>query len=405
MQIKVLTQAELALMLPSQGAESVDSMAVTAIDSKATLTLRCSAETLPSLLYTLVGDSGLGYSPASPNFGKIPRVPPAGHPYFPWLYCTGVSEVRGQAYTGAKMFTHKNANGAPINSTSLLQTTYPFWPMYREYVVKADFSQRDYTVASDSSIGKSTDIEDFTVDYYAERNTSNVPSVASIPTWNEWTRFCVLNYEIEGQFLTAEQGQYRMISKTTMDGVSAGKANIRQLRSGAKVTYTWYGIPYEWLTGPDVDGPVPRGFSMLDKSQGHVNQQDFDGWAAGTLLYTGAKTLRVYNRIYPKITQYNTISPSRLCDLALECVYRDPRRRLEDEIGLKSKGAFIARGNNLVPNARDGYWYMAAYTASAGVNLIVHPTKGAIGVYPSMPFQFLFQDPAYIYPKIGGFLV
>ena len=404
MQFKILTQAELALMLPSQGAESVDSIAVTAIDSKATLTMRCSAETLPSLLYTLIGDSGTGYAPASPNFGKLDRLPPAGHPYFPWLYCTGVSEVRGQAYTGAKMFTNRNENGGLVNSTSLQQTTYPFWPMYREYVVKAEFSQREYPVANDAAITQAWGGNLFRADYYAERNTTKIPDVAQIPMWNEWTRFCVLSYEIEGQFLTAEQGQYEMISTTAMNGVSAGKGNVRQLRSGAKVTYTWFGVPYEWLTGPADNGFIPRGFSILDLAQGHVNQQEFDGWSAGTLLYTGAKTIRVYNRTFPKILSDNTMAPRRLCDIALECVYRDPRRRKEDKINLKSYGSLITRGNNLVPNARDGYWYSAQYVG-ADKTALVHKENGAVGIYPSMPFQFLFQDPAYMYRKIGGFLV
>ena len=391
-------------MLPSQGAESVDSLAISSIDSKATLTLRCSAETLPSLLYTLVGDSGTGYPPASPNFGKLDRLSPAAHPYFPWLYCTGVSEVRGQAYTGAKMFTSRNNNGAPVNSVSLQQTTYPFWPLYREYVVKADFSQREYAVANNASITQSWGADFFTADYYAERNTTDIPDVAKIPVWNEWTRFTVLNYEIEGQFLTAEQGQYQMISTTAMDGQSAGKANVRLLRSGAKVTYTWFGVPYEWLTGPNFESVVPRGFSMLNLAQGHVNQQGFDGWPAGTLLYTGAKTIRVYNRTFPEIMADNTMAPRRLCDLALECIYRDPRRRLEDEINLPSLGSLITRGNNLVPNPRDGYWYTAQYVGADKIAL-KHKTRGAIGIYPSMPFQFLFQDPAYMYRKIGGFLV
>lgn len=407
MQLKLLTRADLALLLPSIGSVSSDSLAVSSIDSKATLTLRCSAEVLPSLIYTMVGDTGLGYSKTNANFGKVARVPPMAHPYFPWLYCTGVTDVTGQAYTSAQMFQHRNEEGGKVTADNLQQTTYPLWPMYREYVVKASFSQMPYTVSTDNSIGKSTDIEDFTVDYYSQRNTSNTPNRPSIPTFNEWTRFCVLSYEIEGQFLTAEQGQYVMVSQTPMNEISAGKGNIRQLRSGAKVTYTWYGIPYEWLTGPDEPGPdtVPRGFSILDLAQGHVNQQYFDGFEAGTLLYTGAKTVRVYNRVFPTITRYNTLAPNRLCDLALEFIFRDPRRQGLDVATLKNYGSFITRGNNLVPNARDGYWYMAAYVSSLSNGDMISDTHGAIPIYPSIPFQFLFQDPAYVWSKIGRLLV
>lgn len=401
-QLKQLNAQELSQLLPEVGDTSVDSVAISNVDSKGTLTLRCAENVLPSLIYTLVGDTGGGYSKQDARFGMVNRLPPLAHPYFPWLYCTGASSITGHAYTYAEPFATINAAGQDVTNKTLQQSTFPLFPKYREYQVKADFSQRSYTIQSDASMVNMWE----QVNFYWHRNTTNVPNKNLVKCYQEWKRFCVIEYEIEGQFISAEQGQYTYLSKTALDGQVAGKANIRQLRSGAKITYNWYGVPYEWLTGPDqaVPGGVPRGFSVLDKVQGHINQSEFDGWPAGTLLYTGTKTKSIYNRPYPQITAQNIISPKRLADLQLEFVYRDPRKREEDDTQA-NRGALIYRGNNLVPNARDGYWYMVRYFGTETSNPLSHPTLGAMGVYPSFPFQFLFQDPAYIYNEIGGFLV
>jgi hypothetical protein len=84
---------------------------------------------------------------------------------------------------------------------------------------------------------------------------------------------------------------------------------------------------------------------------------------------------------------------------------------LEDEdpvSGLKQYGSYVPRGNNTVPNARDGYNYPVVYQAPEGFTYPDKPkiseTDGGQGIYPSFPHEFLFQDPAYIYDWIGGVL-
>jgi hypothetical protein len=409
MQYRQLTQDELRFCLTPIGPTSKDTIQLSTVDAKATMTMHVSEQALPSLIYTILGDTIGGYPGGSAGFGKLNRVPPLAHAYMPWLYATAISGISGQAYVMCDQFEGKNGNGTLIASSDLKQKTAPLWPRYREYVVNSEYSQRSYLVATDDQITNTDE-----VDFFLPQNTdSTKPNKASIPVWNEWKRFCTKTYEIEGQFLSAEMGQYVMWSNNAnVQGLPAGKGNVHQLRPGAKVVYTWYGVPYEWLTGPDVTkvfGP-PAGFSILDLAQGTVNQTSFDNWPAGTLLYVGAKTKQIYNRPFPPITASNTLTPSRLCDLELMFIYRDPRRRNEDKdpvAGLKSRGAFIPRGNNLVPNARDGYWYPAMYT-SAQVKIggpLISTTNGTPSLYPSFPHQLLFQDPAYTYQQIGSLLV
>jgi hypothetical protein len=361
----------------------------------------------------LIGDTQGGYPKGSPHFGKMKRILPLAHPYFPWLYCTAITDITGNAYVNSVPFEATDNFGKEVAGKDLLQSTAPYWNMYREYTVRAEFSQRSYTVVNDSEI--TTTANDL-VDFYSSKNTSDTPDFPLLPVYDEWSRFCTVEYDIEGQFLSAEQGQFKMLSKrpTVQVQPTPMKGNIRQFRPGSSITYKWYGIPYEWLTGPDIQvaGGPPKGFSILDYAQGTINQYNFDGWPEGTLLYTGAKVSKIYNRPYPQIA-YNKISPKRLCDLDLKFTYRDPRRRLEDEnpvSGLKQHGSFVPRGNNTVPNARDGYNYPVVYQGvGTGTPLpdspFISQTEGGQGIYPSFPHEFLFQDPAYIYSKIGGVLV
>ena len=409
LQIKQLSYQELQLLLPPFGARSIDSISVSNIDSKGTLTLHCAADVLPSLIYTLIGDTQGGYPKGSADFGKLKRILPLAHPYFPWLYCTAITDITGNAYVNSVPFETTDNFGKEVAGKDLLQSTAPYWNMYREYTVKAEFSQRSYTVVNDSEITDGA----VDVNFYSSKNTSDTPDVEAIPVYDEWNRFCTVEYDIEGQFLSAEQGQFKMLSTrpTVQVQPTPMKGNIRQFRPGSSITYKWYGIPYEWLTGPDIQvaGGPPKGFSVLDYAQGTINQYSFDGWPEGTLLYTGAKVSKIYNRPYPQIA-YNKISPKRLCDLDLKFTYRDPRRRLEDEdpvSGLKQYGSFVPRGNNTVPNARDGYNYPVVYQGvGTGTPLPDRPfiseTDGGQGIYPSFPHEFLFQDPAYIYDWIGG---
>jgi hypothetical protein len=409
-----LTYVELMQLLSPTGATSKDSISISNIDTKATLTFYCAGSVLPSLLYTLIGDTLGGYEFGTASYGKMKRIPPLAHPYFPWLYCTDVPEITGQAYVNSISWQGQNENLVNIGARDLKQSTAPLWNNYREYIVKANFSQRPYSIYTDDEVIPD---EALGIDYYSARNTTDDPDFPGVNVWDEWNRFCVVEYDIEGQFLSAQQGQFQMIS-TVPNAVSARSAlpgNIRQFRPGASIKYKWFAIPYEWVTGPKtqiVNGP-PRGFSVLDYAQGTINQHPFDGWAEGTLLYTGVKVVNIYNRPYPSITQFNTISSQRLCDVELNFTYRDPRRRFEDENpdkGLKQHGSYIPRGNNTVPNARDGYNYPVVYV-SEGVDPaikaspVISKTNGGQGIYQSFPHQFLFQDPSYIYETIGGFLV
>lgn len=408
-QYRKLTYSELQELLPPIGATSKDSISISNIDTKGTLTFHCSANVLPSLLYTLIGDTLGGYDQGTPSYGKVKRNLPLAHPYFPWLYCTDVSEINGQAYVKSVPWEGSNETLANVRARELRQSTSPLWNEYREYIVKANFSQRPYAIYMDEEVIPETVLG---IDYYSARNTTDIPDFPGVNVWDEWNRFCMVELDIEGQFLSAQQGQFKMLS--TVPEVTSQQAaipgNIRQFRPGSSIKYKWFSIPYEWVTGINVNSE--RGFSVLDYAQGTINQHDFDGWPAGTLLYTGVKVANIYNRPFPQITKYNTISPKRLCDVELQFTYRDPRRRFEDENpvnGLKQHGSYVPRGNNTVPNARDGYNYPVVYStqvdAADASSPVISKTDGGQGIYASFPHQFLFQDPAYIYATIGGFLV
>lgn len=412
-QYRQLSYIELMQLLSPIGATSKDTISISNIDTKGTLTFHCAASVLPSLLYTLIGDTLGGYDFGTPSYGKMKRSLPLAHPYFPWLYCTDVPEITGQAYVKSTQWEGTNENLVNVKAKDLKQSTAPLWNEYREYIVKANFSQRPYSIYTDEEVIPETVLG---IDYYSPKNTTDDPDFPGVNVWDEWNRFCMVEYDIEGQFLSAQQGQFQMISNVpgAISARSAMPGNIRQFRPGSSIKYKWFSIPYEWITGPKVqvaNGP-PRGFSVLEYAQGTINQHEFDGFPAGTLLYTGVKVANIYNRPFPIITQYNTISSERLCDVELNFTYRDPRRRFEDEdptIGLKQHGSYIPRGNNTVPNARDGYNYPVVYSSQLAPGIasspVISKTDGGQGIYTSFPHQFLFQDPAYIYATIGGFLV
>ncbi len=155
----------------------------------------------------------------------------------------------------------------------------------------------------------------------------------------------------------------------------------------ATVTLTWFEVPFDYILSAN---------STLVEFVGRINQLDWFGWDAGTLLYVGSKVLRRYTPPFPDRTTSAgggaTFSTSKLMDIALtfeETVRETPSAPTHGAGNTNTTVAnrsYVIAGHNLQP------WFGSANTAKGFYY------AGQVGdvktpVFDSAPMQLLFTDP------------
>ncbi len=311
---------------------------------------------------------------------RIRRELPKALPEFPWLYADRISDIVGI--------------GRPTKTTSpVTQLTAGPWDefaLYPGYELTVECIPLAYPLDSDDNIR--TDSLTWT---FPDGTTNWVKSIGGTVNGpftyaKEWYRFTTFERAPSAEWITAEAGQFQfdVNSSEDPDGFNASKGQIKQLVPQGALKVTWHRVPSAFVDTTTTDTYVQAGL-------GHINQNEWAGHPAGTLLYTAVSV----NRYQPPIPDFAyfldsaNIAPQLLCDIQFIFLERDPHLG-KDALGNTATPSAppnanaIQKGWNLQPLAHMGSWYYAMTTGITGFT-----DANNKPAFPSFPFELLFTNP------------
>lgn len=285
------------------------------------------------------------------RLGGLNRTMPKAHPRFPWMFAQTISNIQGFGVTT------QTAAEADLEATTLEQ--FAEYPRYR---LTVEFLPRMYPVLEDNKITSSS------VSY-----TDDSGNPASKTCYTEWERFTDYDILPQPQEITAQYGQMKFIrdDHPTEPSGNTFHGFPRILINNSQIRFRWIQVPFSYLDSSS---------SYLTRYAGYINQQDWYGWPAGSLLYRGCTARRYVPPVPARLVENGatTFSIAKLCDI--EMIF-DFTERTIGSAATAAASNYIAAGHNLMPWIQDRKFY---YVISNSSNA---PT------YLSVPFQLLFQDP------------
>lgn len=384
------------------------------------LTLHIGSQYLHSYILSAVGyaapftDVGAvvnGNAITVPEYSGINRALPLGHPRYPFMYCSGVQSVQGSSFQ--KMVDYSTWSQGELLDVngSHVAPIYPVFPEYTMYDVKMGFSARTYPVLPNSVIASGTT----NVTYYPPNQA--IP-ISINQVWPEWLRYTFIKPEPKFETLSAQQGSYYFWVPPNLLGFNpAPVSQVGQIKipyPSTRLAVTWFNVPYRFATGDGVyDSKGKRsGKTVFEYAAYTVNQNDFLGKPAGTLLFEGIQISEPQVAPFPDLTEipagsgkYGFIN-NFTCDITMYFIHRNPPPALDYKLLGYSPGGVINSynnvyaGHNLLPDARNGKYFAGVFTKSlnAAQQLIDQTTQNTI--FPSFPHELLFADPAAVMPYL-----
>lgn len=322
-------------------------------------------------------------APGVGAFGRIDRVLPPVHNFRPELSASAV-----------KSFVGKGTNTA-ADSTEILglpETSFTF-PNWEQYEAKVEYTKRPYFLLANEDVAVKADL-----DYWPVNGSSYGPIIYA----EEWTRFTQTTRAPLNDTASATFGMMRFCTDSNLapggdPGGQFGQQVYIYLQNQA-VEMNWFLVPYRYVLDLTIGGLVYR--SYLNRFVNTVNQYDWNGFPAGSLLYLGA-TPTPYIPSNPTSRQQQDalgagLSQNLLCNLKLKFVYTG---RVGTDVPAADNPLFtnrnnIAAGHNLFANFADRRFYYVASAAADPAN--------RRAAFQSFPFQLLFTDPLLLQP--GGLI-
>ena len=329
---------------------------------RAQMTVKVLSEKLEAATYQCLGN-------ATPSGVSINRTLPIAHPQFPWMFCERISNIEGIQFQ-EKVGPNDSINGIPVQ---LEADTLSNYARYHTYELTLEFLPRPYALLKDNQL------IDETTAWWDTTNTLLLPQFFT--SRSEYYRYTELKEVPAGEYLTAQQGMFQFRMDANPAGLNlkdqaVGMGQLRLYVNSRGIQLIWSQVPYSF---------VLSGNSYFDRYGGRVNQQDWYGFAKGTLLMTSVDVLRVYTPPFPEFVPFNgSFFPSqqKLCDLQFNLVYKNP------PIGqaytynpLTDNPNNVAAGHNLVPSSLTGKYYYATNQQTG------------LAIYPSVPFNLFFRNP------------
>lgn len=303
---------------------------------------------------------------SKPLKAGIERKLPVAHPHWQWLFCERISNIEGVEFD-SKIDVEEEA---AFFDTYVEAPPLNYYARYKRYELSLDFTPRPYAVLPDTSI------KTFTETFTNEAGAVEIKEYAE-----EYLRYTEYRRTPSSEFLTAENGQmvWKMDSNptpppvVTLQNTAVAGGQLRMLIRSAQVEYKFYEVPYSFITSPN---------SFITRATGHVNQFEWNGHPAGSLLMLGASVDKVYTPLFPEWieTGAGSVVPSqqKLCDLTFNMLERDQAPAIA-YAGVT--GNDVAYGHNLLFNPQTALWYYAVNQNTG------KPT------YSSFPFSLLFANP------------
>ena len=302
---------------------------------------------------------------AGDGTGRLVRKLPAAHPYYDWLYATRINNIEGLQPYGRQL-------GEDYQKDKSLNYIYDF-VTYTKYRVQVQFEPRPYLMINDDDLKGKAENKKW---YY---NTKDEFVQFNDP--KEYLRFVDLECEPNAEFLSSPQGQF--VFKTS-DGSAPNNLPVSNQNGGGinilvvkrKIKMTWFFVPYQIVFAENVISGL-----------GKVNQYDFYGFPAGSLLLEGTEVKR-----YPPPEQLLKQDPlwsgpvaQKVCDITF--VFNSIMQATRDlSTKLPAKTNFkIPYGHNLVPRPGElKYHYVETN----------YPSSALLGnrpIYESYPMERLFR--------------
>jgi len=327
---------------------------------------------------TLQWPAGPPGGPAGP--GSINRIIPFADPMFPNLFADriAIAPPRGEALEA-------DFNADPLLAVTPIQGH----ALYGAHEFVINFSHRPYTAFPNERLTQK-DLLFYDTDGTQKR----------LYHYEEWKRFTFKRFAAPDIRVSATQaGAMRFrapghaVDNTPLDSVPD------MVVPDTVLTIEWYGVPIRYLSHPS---------SFLGNYVGFINQVEWQGWPAGSLLYMGYDVMRTYNQsefipavvspeqalgpnnapvVDPEDSELAGTFGSNVCvDVALQFIltYRTAGVEIGDH--LITNPNWLAKGHNLLPHFQTRKFFYA--TAAKDALADRQPS------YFSIPHQILFQDPA-----------
>ena len=372
------------------------------------------------------------------KYSGINRTLPIAHPRYPWMFASGIESVQGTTFVKASDLSSQGV--LPAGNQGFIAPKYPTYGEYQDYDVTVAFTGRNYhtlpnTITyNESSIGKNKELRY----YFPSSSGYSFSAIIFENVWPEWDRFTFTKIEPRSEYLTAEKNTF-FFYDPTVDKLKSINGHVPTIPGNIKIPYPsqsitvqWFNVPYSYITGEfayDAEGKLTT-TTPIQIGLNTVNQYEFLGKKAGTLLFEGVKVVSIGTRPFPEYGEYPVGSGKytfrfiRVCDLELTFVYRDPPAGVKYESLLKGKwpykdpipagqggilqGNNVLAGHNLLPNARNGKYYAGVYSKKIANVGAFQPdlydpdfTEQSV-LYPSFPHQLLFTNPAWSCPRLVG---
>lgn len=315
-------------------------------------------ETITEILGTTkVHPSGVGK--------KLLRTMPKASPLCPWLYAERISDLVGLGQWD------KSTVVQPLGVEAFDEAAF-----YETYEMTIEYQQRPYLLCGDDEIDDTG-----TVTWILPDGTTK--SGAALGYANEWLRYTDVDRVPQGEFITAQAGRFvfDVPGNAVIDLTKAGDGQIKMMLQREALKITWFEVPYEYIHHGTVK-------SYISQVIGHVNQNAWFGFDAGSLLLLGCGITRYTPPVPVAAFQNGTTiyDNKKLCDIQFIMTFQDPDRTEAPAAAVNANA--IQAGHNLMPFAHTGGWYFAKTVDVPGFAFASDRP-----VFPSAPFEVLFTNP------------
>lgn len=350
-------------------------------------------DTVDDILGKVVNLNPFTTENSDPNGGKIRRKLPKCHPFLE-MPAAGITSIAGS--TGSQNATPFRPRSYGPASTSYVTRQFK---NYSNYELQVEFQKRNYYMKADEFVGRGASL------YYPPGATSSLVVYSA----EEWTRFHWDTFTPLSDTLSTEYGQMRFNAPATGAPIDGAQFLGSPYVYAQNFMYecTWYQVPYRYFYDFTIDSVLYK--SYLTRFVGCVNQNDWNGHAAGSLMYLGA-TPEPYTPPIQSVlrlpgflggTVFDT-NQSRLCNVRLR--FLKTTRTTDDPPNLSdtqftSDKNIIPAGHNLQFDYRTRKAYCVHTFDGTSPATETDQTKWK-PCFQSFPFELFYTDPLLKQPTV-----
>ncbi len=322
------------------------------------------------------------------SFGRIKRRLPKCHPIFEFPVA-GVTNIVGD---GAQS---TGTPSIPIAYSALADSAItPEFTTYSNYNVGVEYRKRNYFLKADEVIGRGAGT------YYPP--SVGVGAGLGYQYAKEWERYTWTTQAPIADTVSCELagGMKFSADGSSVDGKIFNGTPFVYLQNTA-VEMMWYMVPYRYFYDHTIDGVEYK--SYLRRFVNRVNQYDWNGYKAGSLLFLGATPEPFIPAVPDRFFAFGlgglpvATSEAMPCNMKLRFLWTtretpSPPNPADDQFLDKN---IVPAGHNLMPNYVDRRFYYVHTQDSTTLVTAADQTKWK-PCFDSFPVELLFTDPLLV---------